>query len=67
MMPKISKLYQESLANAVNEEVVAQVAMDLFVAHSYQPKDCFKLAREFLEYREAERQRIKQQEKQDDK
>lgn len=47
------------MSNEINEEVAVQIAMDLFVAHRYRPEDCFKLAREFLEYREAERQRIK--------
>ena len=43
----------------IDEDTVAHLATQVFVAHSYRPEDCFKLAREFLEYREAERQRLK--------
>lgn len=39
-------------------EVVAHLATKLFVAHSYRPEDCFKLATEFLQYREAEFQKL---------
>lgn len=39
-------------------EVVAHLATKLLVAHSYRPEDCFKLATEFLQYREAQFQKL---------